>query len=244
VAAQADADEPVDEIFLLRVAAHVLKRQHRDGRAFGRCRNFRRLGRGLVELNAIDPHRLLDVLEALVAGIGKGGVDLAAHLPECVIGDADAASFGNGFQPRGNVDAVAEDVALVDDDVADVNPDAQFDAPVGGFVRIALRHSALLLDGAAGGVHGAAEFDQDAVAGAFDDTAAMLGDHRLQQVATMGVEPGQRAFLVGPHQPAVAGDIPGENGRKPPLYTMFGHARRFAPHAGTGRSLWVAGRGV
>ena len=115
-----------------------------------------------------DPHRLLDVLELLVAGIGKGGVDLAAHLPECVIGDADAASFGNAFQPRGNVDAVAEDVTLVDDDVADMNPDAQFDAPVGGFVRIALRHSALLLDGAAGGVHGAAEFDQDAVTGAFD----------------------------------------------------------------------------
>ena len=183
-------------------------------------------------------------LRLLVAGIRKGGVDLAAHLPECVIGDADAASFGNAFQPRGNIDAVAEDVALVDDDVADVNADAQFDAPVGGFVRIALRHSALLLDGAAGGVHGAAEFDQDAVAGAFDDAAAMLGDRRLQQFATMSVEPGERAFLVRPHQPAVAGNIPGENGRKPPLHTMFGHARRFALHAGPGRSLWVAGRGV
>ena len=47
-----------------------------------------------------------------------------------------------------------------------MNADAQFDAPVVGFVRIALRHSALLLDRAAGGVHGAAEFDQDAVTGA------------------------------------------------------------------------------
>ena len=72
----------------------------------------------------------------------------------------------------------------------------------------------------------------------------MLGDHRLQQFAAMGVEPGERAFLVGPHQPAVAGNIPGENGRKPPLYTMFGHARRFALHAGSSRSLGAAGGGV
>ena len=53
-----------------------------------------------------------------------------------------------------------------------------------------------------------------------------------------------RARFVEPHQPTVAGNIPGENGRKPPLHTMFGHARRFALHAGPGRSLGAAGRGV
>jgi hypothetical protein len=51
----------------------------------------------------------------------------------------------------------------------------------------------------------------------------VFGDRRLQHFAAVSVEPGERPFLVGSHQPAVAGNIAGENGRKPPLYTMFGH---------------------
>jgi hypothetical protein len=175
-----------------------------------------------------------NVLELLIAGILEGGVDLAADLPEGVIGDADAAGLGDPLQPRGDVDAIAEDVAFLDDDVADVNPDAQLDAPVGGLAGIALCHSALLRDSAAGGVHGAAELDQNAVAGPLDDPAAVLCNRRLQQFAAMGVEPGERPFLVGPHQPAVADNIPGENGSKPPLHTMFGHGAS-APHTDAGR---------
>src|SRR3984893_15725036 len=45
----------------------------------------------------------------LLADIGKLGVDLAAHLAERVLGDADAAGVGDALQPRGDVDAVAED---------------------------------------------------------------------------------------------------------------------------------------
>jgi hypothetical protein len=90
-----------------------------------------------------------NVLEFMVAGILEGGVDLAADLPEGVVGNANAAGFGDALQPRGNVDSIAEDVAFLDDDVADVNPDAQFDAPVGRLAGIALSHAALLLDSAA-----------------------------------------------------------------------------------------------
>jgi hypothetical protein len=65
-------------------------------------------------------------------------------------------------------------------------------------IRIALRHPALRLDGAAGGVHDTTELDQNSVAGAFNDTAAVLRDRRLQKFAAVGVEPGERPSSSAP----------------------------------------------
>jgi hypothetical protein len=41
----------------------------------------------------------------------------------CVVGDADTAVLRDPFQPGGDVDAIAKDVVVVDDDVADMNAD-------------------------------------------------------------------------------------------------------------------------
>jgi hypothetical protein len=43
---------------------------------------------------------------------------------------ANAARLGQAFEAGGDVDAVAKDVAVFDDDVADVNADAELDAVV------------------------------------------------------------------------------------------------------------------
>ena len=175
----------------------------------------------------IDAHRPRDILELLFSGILKVHVELAAHLPIGVIRDADAAGLGDAFEPCGNVHGVAEDVTFLDHDVADMDAHAEFDALIGPYPRIALRHCALLLDRAAGRVHRTAELDQNAVAGALDDAATMFRDRRLQQFTAVSVEPGECSFLVDTHEPAIAGDIPRQNGRKPPLDTLFGH--RHAP---------------
>ena len=67
-------------------------------------------------------------LSSLLAEIVEGESDLAAA-PACTrLRDADAARLGDAFQPRGDVDAVAEDVVALDDDVADIDADAEFDA--------------------------------------------------------------------------------------------------------------------
>ena len=42
--------------------------------------------------------------------------------------DADATGFGQSFQAGGDIDAIAEDVAVLDDDIADVEADTEFDA--------------------------------------------------------------------------------------------------------------------
>ena len=57
----------------------------------------------------------------------EGDIDLAANLALCVIGNADAARLGNPFKPRCNVDTIAEDIIVIDDDVADMDADAKVD---------------------------------------------------------------------------------------------------------------------
>src|SRR5438132_4489640 len=68
--------------------------------------------------------------EALLANVGELGLDFAAHLTKSVFGDADAAGFGDAFEPRRDVDAVAEDVVSLDQYVAEMDADAPFHAPL------------------------------------------------------------------------------------------------------------------
>ena len=58
---------------------------------------------------------------------------------------------------------VAEDVSPLRDDVAEIDANAEFNAPVRRCFRIALEHAALDLDGTGDGVHDAAEFSEDAI---------------------------------------------------------------------------------
>ena len=116
-----------------------------------------------------------------MAHIVIGDLDLAPDLAVSVIRDADAAGVRDAFEASRDVDAVAEDVVVVDDDVADMNADAKLDALCFGYIDIAVRHAALNLDGATHRVDRAAEFDQHSVAGGLDDAAPMLGDLRVDQ---------------------------------------------------------------
>ena len=84
-----------------------------------------------IESQPIDADRLGDVLELLLTGVFERGVDLAFDLPVGVLGHRHAARLGDRFDPRRDVDAVAEQVAFVGDHVADVDADPECDAPVG-----------------------------------------------------------------------------------------------------------------
>ena len=146
-----------------------------------------------------------------------------------VVGDADAAGVGDPLQPRGDIDAVAENIVVIDDDVADMDADAEFDPLRLGDVDIAHGHAALDLDRATDRIDGAAEFDQHAVAGGLDDAAAIFGDFGIDESFSAGLETGEGAFLVGAHQTAVAGDIGCENCRKPPLNPGASHFQNHPP---------------
>src|SRR5262249_14815745 len=111
--------------------------------------------------------------------------------------------------------------------------DAELNAVLGRDIGIAIEHAALNVDGASDSVDDADKFHQDAIACCFDDAAAMLSNLGIDQLLAVLLELVQRAFLVGTHQPAVAGNVADENSRKPAVNVLFTHS---SPHRLLGRA--------
>ena len=124
--------------------------------------------------NAIDAHRLHDVLKLLLTHFGDIERELAFDLLIGVVGKPDRAGTGQRLDSGGDIDPVAVDVALVDDNVTDVDAYAELNPTIFGNIGIAFGHGALDLHGAADGVNSACELDQRTVARRLDDTAAMF----------------------------------------------------------------------
>ena len=121
------------------------------------------------------------------------------------------------FQSRGDIDAVAHQIAVgLLDDVAEMNADAELDASLGRHAGVALDHAVLHLDGAAHGVDDAAKLDEAAVAGALDDASVMRSDRGIDQIAAQPAQPRQGAILVRSREPAVADDIRDQDRRDLP----------------------------
>ena len=117
---------------------------------------------------------------------------------------------GDAFEARRDIHAVAEDVVALDDDVAEIDADAELDAPVLRHIGVALAHAALDLGGAGDRVHHARELHQHAVAGELDDAPLVLGDLGVDQLVAMRLERGKRAGLVSAHEAAVADHVGGQ----------------------------------
>ena len=114
-------------------------------------------------------------------------------------GDAYATGLAERFKAGGDVDAIAENVALVDDDIAEIDADAKLDSLLLRHVSIAPHHAALNLDGTAYRIHHTGELHKHAVSGRLHDPATVLGDLGIEQRVAMGLELGKRALLVGAH---------------------------------------------
>jgi hypothetical protein len=112
---------------------------------------------------------------------------------------------------RGDVDAVAIEIVALDDHVAQIDADAQFDAVVRRDTRVPLGHRLLHRDRAAHRVDDARKFHKHAVAGGLDDAALVLGDLRIEELMAQRFEAFERAFLVRPHQPRIPRHIGGED---------------------------------
>src|SRR5258705_10716563 len=111
--------------------------------------------------------------------------------------DRNASRHSNAFEPRCNIDAIAEDIVVVDDDVSKMDADAELD-PLGlGYLRVLVSHAALNFDGASRCIDGTGKFDQQTVAGGLDDAAAMFGDCGVDKRSSESLQLRQRAFLVG-----------------------------------------------
>ena len=142
------------------------------------------------------------------AEIGDREIEPPLDLPIGVLGQTDRARLGDALQPRGDIDAVAHQIAVAFlDHVAEMDADPKFDALVRRDPSVALDHRPLDFNGAVHCVDDTPELDNCAIAGALDDPAVVHGDGRIDQVASERPQPRQNPVLVGSGKPRIADDV-------------------------------------
>ena len=186
-----------------------------------RHRPPRRIARDVVQLarpgDRVGVHRLRDVLERALADVAEGHRHLVGHRLVHRARHADAARIGDAFQPRGDVDSVAEEIGAALDHVADGDADAELQAAAWRVGAVAGAQRFLDVDGGAHRLHGAVERAHDGVAGRVEDAAAVALDEVVEHLAMRG-EAAQRLLLVLGDETRVAGDVRRQDGRDPALH--------------------------
>src|SRR5438477_152434 len=99
---------------------------------------------------------------------------------------ANPTRFGQPFQTGGDIDAVAEDIAVLDDDISDIDADSELDPLRESDAGIPDGHPLLHLYGAAQRVYDAAKLDEETVARRFDQSTVMLGDLGVDHLGAYG----------------------------------------------------------
>ena len=85
-----------------------------------------------LQQDAIDPDRLGDVLQMLLAERLEPHVKLVPGVVVGGSGDDDPVRLTDPLQPGGDIDAIAVDVVAIDDDVAEIDADPERDPRVLG----------------------------------------------------------------------------------------------------------------
>lgn len=146
-------------------------------------------------------------------------------MPLRVIGKADTTRLCNPFKPRSDVDAIAEDIVFVDDDIPDVYPDPKLDPGIVRHGDVLCGDAALDFDRATSCVHRTGKLYQHAVAGGLDDPSAMSGDCGIDKGLSDRLQPSQGAFLVSAHKTAIARHVRRQYSRQPSLHPFPGQKR-------------------
>src|SRR5262249_799593 len=111
----------IGEIFLLWVAAHVLKREDGD-RWLVRQRQAGPFGCHSSPRPApIDPTRPNDVLDPLLADILEDDVKFSLDVLQYSSRDADTTSLSNPFEAHRHIDSITEEVTAVEHDISDID---------------------------------------------------------------------------------------------------------------------------
>src|SRR5262245_54646195 len=130
-------------------------------------------------------HRLGKVLDGLFALVDELDFELVADLVTHHRRTGNAAGLRQRFEPGRQVDAIAVEIVAIDDDVADIDADTEFDLAIIGDPGIAIMHADLDLDSTARGVEHAAELDEEAIAHHLEDAPAVFRYGRIEDFAAM-----------------------------------------------------------
>jgi hypothetical protein len=128
----------------------------------------------------------------------------------------DSARLSELLQPRGDVHAVAVEVAvLLEHHVTEIDTDTEPNALVLRHILLPLGHAALDGDGAGDRVDHGGELTQGAVAHELDDAAPVLGKERLDERFAVALESLEGAGLVALDEPGVADHVGREDRGEP-----------------------------
>ena len=136
----------------------------------------------MMKANGKHPDRPRDVLDLLLTEVVECDFELVPDLVPHYPAEANSPWCGQTLQTGREVDAVAEDISVLDNDVALVNADPKLDPLLYGRADVSLEHATLHLDRAASGIDDAGKFDQQAVA------------HRLYNAAVVFLDLGIAKF--------------------------------------------------
>src|SRR5262249_42593889 len=159
----------------------------------------------------VSANRLGDVLDAMAPQRMVVEIELVPDLFVDIVGDADRARTGESLKAGGDVDAITENVAAVDDDIAEIDTDSEFETPVGRHGPVDAASRLLDLDGAVQRLNDTGKTREEAVARRANDPPAVRRDQRVDSTAELA-EPSMRARFVLAHQAAEADDICMQNG--------------------------------
>ena len=141
--------------------------------------------------------------------MGGATVELARRLAVQTviggIGNQDRARLSQGFQTGCNIDPIAKDILLLENNLADMNADTKPN-------DVMVFQTVLNIERAVYGIRNAGEFDDPAIAHAFDDIAAMRHYSGFEQLAPEFPEDIKRARLILPHKTGIIHDIGGNDG--------------------------------
>src|SRR5215472_11808529 len=151
-------------------------------------------------------YRLRDILDPLIAKRDErdrqSGSDLIANRTR----ETDTPGFGKRLQPGRYIDPVTKQICPLDDDVPEMDADAEAHLLAWGALRVLFVDRFLDFDRAIDCIYRAGKIRHDAVAGGIEDAPMMSGDQSVED-RPMGLECAQRADFVQPHQAAVLGDV-------------------------------------
>jgi hypothetical protein len=178
-----------------------------------------RAGRVGVTLgsNTKDSDWPCDILDLLFAEVLKVQLQLVPDVIPHRTRDDDPARLCQPFQPGGDIDPIAIDVISLNDNIAEVDPDAEGDVLVGPKVRVPLADALLNPDRAAHSLDDTGELRQEAVAGFLDEGRAMCRGRSLDQIAIQSREARVSTLLVARHEATVARDVGDHNRGQPSL---------------------------
>jgi hypothetical protein len=139
--------------------------------------------------------------------------------------NTNPAWFGYALKPCGDVHAIAVNVVIIDDDVAEVHANPKFDPLIDTYVGVPLTHAALHFNGAPYRVNHGRKLDQHAVPGRLDDPAPMFFDFRIDERLPMPLQLSECAFLIRAHETTVTGHISSQNCCQPAFHDASSNRR-------------------